>query len=210
MKRFHYFAVLMLLMIAGLEITAIVEGDVAVMQLSGLHKITYSPYPMDFSPSDRMVTRLDTPIARTIPQSSPLAYTYAQVQERIRIVGESNQPILGAEFIGIDGIGNSLWGITDENGYVNITGAPGNWKFSISAPALGYFSNALIYPFTYSTSIVLMLQAIGPLEKLDLSGHKDKKEFTNIRIIMPAFCSNATEQESNPATVQSTYTGDEG
>ena len=198
---------MLILIIAGITVTSFAVGEGPV-DLSGTYKPTYYPYPMASSSSGRITATLDTPIARTLIPSSSQVSTPNQVIEQFRIIGESNQPLLGAEFSGRDGVGNSIGGITDDNGYVNITGAPGNWQFLIYDS--GYYSNTLIYPFTYSTSKDLKLQTVGPLEKLNLDGHEDKKEFTTKIIIMPAFCSNTTEQSSNLTTDQSSYTGDEG
>lgn len=195
-------------MIAGIELTALAVGGEPV-DLSGLHKPTYYPYPMATSPSGRMTASLDTPIARSFAPSNSQEIDQAQVQERFRFVGESNQPLSGAQFSGRDGANNLIQGITDDNGDVTITGAPGIWQFLVYVS--GYFSDAMICPFTYSTSKVLKLQPSGALEELDISGHINKKDILpTTKITMPAFCSNTTQQGSDLTTDPSTYTGDEG
>jgi hypothetical protein len=183
---------------------------------SGLHKPTDSLYPIDDS-HDQKNTQ------------EQVQNTQGKIQVTFSIIGESNEPIPGAQLNCRDGAGNSInqhglavildtpagqrdnpaSAITDDHGNVTITGFPGNWQFSVYKS--GFYSNTLIYPFTHSTSTVLMLQETDPLETLNLNGHEDKKEFTTIKITMPAFCSNiTTEQESNPTADQPAYTGDEG
>ncbi len=52
----------------------------------------------------------------------------------------SKEPLLsvvpGAQVIGQDGLGNSFQQTTDSDGYVTITGMPGTWSFTVSAPRL--------------------------------------------------------------------------
>jgi hypothetical protein len=208
MKRCAFLALMLISITTQISIIPLIEGTEPV-ELSG-YKPTYYPPNYDFSQSKRIITPLDTPIARSLRPSNSQVVTQGQVQITFNIVGDSNQPIVGAEFSGLDGAGNSIWGIADESGYVNIIGVPGNWQFSVSAPALGYYSTAIISPFTYSSSKVLKLQTIGPLEKLNLSGHTDKGKFTSKLIIMPSYCSNITEPISNLDMEQPTYTGEEG
>lgn len=183
---------------------------------SGLHKPIDSFYSMDDSNDQRNA-------------QAQVQNPQGQIHVTFSIIGESNEPIPGAQLNCRDGAGNSinqqglavildtpagqrdniLSAITDDHGNVTITGSPGNWQFSVYKS--GFYSNVLIYPFTHSTSAVLMLQETDPLEELNLAGHEDKKEFTTIKITMPAFCSNiTTEQKSNPTVDQPTYTGDEG
>jgi len=177
----------------------------------GLHKPTDSLKPIDDS-HDRGNTQAQV----QNPQG--------QIQVTFSVIGESNEPIPGAQLNCRDGAGNSInqrglavildtpagqsynpsSAITDGHGNVTITGSPGNWQFSVYKS--GFYSNALIYPFMHSTSTVLMLQETDPLEKLNLAGHEDKKEFTTIKITMPAFCSNITTENAD----QPAYNGDEG
>jgi hypothetical protein len=207
MKRNYCLAVLIFLMLTGIEPTALAVGEGPV-DLSGLHKPTYYPYPMA-SPSGRMTATLDTPIAQSFIPSNSQESDQALVQVRFKIVGESNQPLPGAQFSGRDAANNVVQGITDDNGYVTIVGAPGNWQFLIYVS--GYFSDAMMYPFTYSTTKVLQLQQIGAMEELNLSGHgRERDILPTIKITMPAPCSDITKQGGDPAIDQSTYTGDEG
>jgi hypothetical protein len=207
MKMDYSLVMLIILMIAGLEIAFAVGME--PVPLSGIQKPSYYPYPMASSPSGRITASLDTPIAGGVVQSNPQGIDQVLVQERFRIVDDSNQPLVGAQFSGHDGANNIVQGITDDNGDVTIMGVPGNWQFLIYFS--GYFSEAMVYPFTYSSSKILTLESSGSLEELNLSGRKYKNDILpTIKITMPAFCSNTTDQVSNTAADQAAYTGDEG
>ncbi len=202
--------VLILLALVGIETTAHAAEDVKVAQLSGIYKPTYLP-----------------PGAADSVQIQSNTYTQnsqGQIHVNFRLLDELNQPVPGAQLNCRDGAGNSINSqglavildtpagqrhnpaktITDNNGNVTIEGYPGTWQFSVYKS--GYFSNALTYPFTYDTSMVLILQEVGPLEKLDPSGNRGKNESTLLKIVMPAFCSNTSNDSGNGAIGQSTST----
>jgi len=201
-------------MIACTELTTFAVGDGPV-DLGG-YKPTY--YPPGYYPSDISPDQGNTQAHIQDPQG--------QIQVNFKLVGESNESIPGAQLNCRDGAGDSINPqglavildtpagqrhnpakiITDRNGDVTITGSPGTWQFSVYKS--GFFSNVLTYPFTYSTSMVLKLQEVGSLEKLDSSGHKGKNKFITKKIIISAFCSNTTEPSGNEDVGQSANTND--
>ena len=206
MNRNYYLVLLVLLGITYIGPTAIAIGEQSV-DLSGLHKPTYYPYPMN-SPSGRMAAQLDTPIAQSLASSNNLEYSQDLIQVRLKIVGELNQPLSGAQFSGRDAENNALQGIADDDGYVTIVGAPVNWQFLIYVS--DYFSDAMVYPFTDSTTKVLQLQQVGDMEELNLSDHGHEKDILpTLKITMPAPCSDIAPI-SDPNIDQPAYTGDEG
>jgi hypothetical protein len=235
----YFLAILIISMIACTELTTLAVGDGPVdlsgghkptyyppgtfavgdgpVDLSRGHEPTY--YPPGTYPSDISHDQGNAKASIQNPQD--------QIQVKFTLVEESNEPIPGAQLNCRDGAGNSINPqglavildtpagqrhnpantITDHNGDATITGSPGTWQFSVYKS--GFFSNALTYPFTNSTSMVLMLQEVGSLEKLDSSRNKGKNEFITKKIIISAFCSNATEPSGNEDVGQSTYANDE-
>ena len=95
----------------------------------------------------------------------------AQVTVKFVIVGDSNESIPGAQLVGQDGNGANFQSVTDSNGYVAVTGSPGNWLFK--AYASGYFFNTWNYQITSSVSMVLRLEKIV-IQQPPLEGHRPK------------------------------------
>jgi HEAT repeat protein len=84
---------------------------------------------------DAFLQKVQAPSQTETKESAPVTLTL-YVHE-----GRADGPKLsGAEVRGQDSAGNSFSQITDENGFVVITGSPGNWQFT--ATKLGYDVNS--------------------------------------------------------------------
>jgi hypothetical protein len=214
MKK-NYCLALMILLIASIELTASAIGDEPAV-LSG-HKPTYTPSSNYNSPIPIRVSssygpqpvQLSTSSNTQINASSPIAASpFEQVQEGFRIVGDSNESIPNAQFVGRDGSGNSFQEFTDGYGNVVINGSPGYWQFTVYAPR--YFSKSMDRQFEYDTYEILMLQKIGVQRELD--ANPQGKKFTITKIIGNKTCelNRNAEKDSDMTTDQSIDTGGMG
>jgi hypothetical protein len=173
MKRIYCLTAITLLIIA--EILAnLAVGDESVV-LSG-YKPTYTPNANYITPAPIQVGRFNSqePTQINIQGStqssgaSQISAPSAQIQVGFGIVGDSNEPILGAQLTGNDGSSNNFHGFTDSDGNVAINGSPGYWQ--LTAYAQGYFPKPLNRPFTSNTYVALILQKIGTQQPIGAHG----------------------------------------
>jgi hypothetical protein len=174
MKRSYCLALVILLIIAGILANfAVGEGPVV---LPG-YKPTYTPNTNYITPEPIQVGKFSSQKptqlslkgnTETNGESQITAPSSAQIQVGFGIVGDSNEPILGAQLTGDDGSSNSFQEFTDSDGYAAITGFPGKWQ--LTAYAQGYFSKTLNRPFSSNTYVALILQKIGSQPPLEPEG----------------------------------------
>jgi hypothetical protein len=204
---------MILLIIAGIALTNFAVGDGPVV-LSG-YRPTYTtnndyipPEPIQlgaFHGTKSTQLSRDTQASGASSIATPSS---TQVQQVFRIISDSKEPISGAQFIGYDGSGTNFQEYTDSNGYVAITGSPGNWQFT--AYASGFFSNTWNRKYTYNASEVLILQKMGDQQGLAVGQSKNESEPIQIKYIDGCDLNKTTEQSSDLAADQSSYLGDEG
>ena len=168
-KRANSLAVIILLIIGGvLANLAVGEGPVS---LSG-YKPTYTQNDNYITPDPIQLGKFNgqrsTQLSSQGNEASQITASSTQVQVGFGIVGDSNEPIFGAQLTGHDGLSNSFEESTDGNGNVAVTGFPGNWQLTAYAP--GYFSKTLSRQFTSNTYVALILQKIGNQQPIGAHG----------------------------------------
>lgn len=151
--------------------------------LSG-YKPTYIP-KVDYTPPEPIqIDKFNNQISVQSNSELNIQAKGAQVNVRFGIVGDSNEPLSGAQFTGHDGAGNNIQGVADSNGYITVKGSPGNWGFT--AYASGYFSNTWNRLFTDSNYMILRLQKLGKQQALDIT--RSRNEFTPTKKIIIDTC----------------------
>jgi len=176
----NYCLALVILLIACIGLANLSVGYKPTITPNTNYRTTYTPNPSynSFIPptqlggsSNQQSVQLsplpDTKTNLTNPDAASLSEL---VQEKFRIAGDSNEPILNAQVAGLDGSGNSFMEYTDNNGYVAINGASGNWQFTVYAP--GYFNKLVNRKLEYSADVILIqLEKIVP-EKNNPTGNR--------------------------------------
>jgi hypothetical protein len=219
MKK-NYCLVLMILLIAGIGLTNLAVGYSPSYTPNTNYKSTYIPNPgynSFISPTQLGTSNSLLPVQLgKANATNPDAASFSElVQEEFRIVGDSNEPIPNAQVVGLDGSGDSFQEATNNDGYVAINGASGNWQFTVYAP--GYFNKLVNRKLDYSTEVMLIqLQKIVP-EKINPTGNRITgnniiaNEATNKTIPNWLCESNGySEQDSDAIPEQSIDTGAKG
>ncbi|GEM_PF-2259880 len=179
MKKNGYWVLMACLILANIILTTSSVG-LGPAIISG-YKPTYTPNGNYITPDPVQVGKFNgvTPAKlssqggiQTSEEDEMPASSSAQIEVGFGIVGDSNEPLIGAQLAGFDGSSNSFKQFADGNGNLAITGFPGNWQFTAYAP--GYFSKTLNRQLSYSTYVVLILQKIDTQQNLNLSTHEEK------------------------------------